>query len=82
MIRRFLFSLPLALLLITAVGCGYNLRGTSTGVPEFTDLRLQLPESEPEFERVLLRSLQTAGIGVHEAGDASAPKFPPAGNWP
>ena len=76
MIRRFLFSLPLALLLITAVGCGYNLRGTVTGAPEFTDLRLQLPESEPEFERVLLRSLQTAGIDVHEAGDANARNFP------
>ena len=76
MIRRFPFSLPLALLLITAVGCGYNLRGTMAGAPEFTDLRLQLPQSEPEFERVLLRSLQTAGIGVHAAGDTNARNFP------
>lgn len=76
MTRRFPFSLPLALLLIAIAGCGYNLRGTGAGAPEFTDLRLQLPESEPEFERVLLRSLQTAGIGVHEAGDANARNFP------
>ncbi len=76
MIRRFPISLPLAVLLMTTIGCGYNLRGTTAAAPEFTDLRLQLPESEPEFERVLLRSLQTAGIGVHEAGDAGARNYP------
>jgi len=76
MTRRFLFSLLPELMLVTLAGCGYNLRGTGAGAPDFTDLRLQLPESEPEFERVLLRSLQTAGIGVHEAGDANARSFP------
>lgn len=76
MTRRFLFSLLPVLMLVTLAGCGYNLRGTGAGTPDFTDLRLQLPESEPEFERVLLRSLQTAGIGVHETGDANARNFP------
>ena len=76
MIRRFPFSLPLAILLMTTIGCGYNLRGSTAAEPEFTDLRLQLPESEPEFERVLLRSLQTAGIGVHDADDVDARNFP------
>ena len=76
MTRRFLFSLLPVLMLVTLAGCGYNLRGTGAGAPDFTGLRLQLPESGPEFERVLLRSLQTAGIGVHEAGDASVRNFP------
>lgn len=76
MTRRYLICLLPALMLATLAGCGYNLRGTAAAAPEFTDLRLQLPESEPEFERVLLRSLRTAGIGVHDAGDAGARSFP------
>lgn len=76
MTRRYLICLLPALMLATLADCGYNLRGTTAAAPEFTDLRLQLPESEPEFERVLLSNLRTAGIGVHDAGDADARSFP------
>ena len=73
MTRRFLFRILPALTLATITGCGYNLRGTGAGAPEFSDLRLQLPGAEPEFERILRRSLETAGIVAYEAG---APDFP------
>lgn len=76
MSRRLLLQLLPALVLATLAGCGYNLRGAGSEAPQFTDLRLQLPASEPEFERVLRRGLQTAGIRAYDAGDDAARNFP------
>lgn len=76
MIRRLLLHLLPALVLATLAGCGYNLRGSGSEAQGFTDLRLQLPASEPEFERILRRGLQTAGIRAYDAGDDNATNFP------
>lgn len=76
MAPRLPLGLLLALWLLTTAGCGYELRGSGVLAPQFTDLRLQLPESEPEFAGELLRGLQTAGIGVHDADAADARDFP------
>lgn len=74
--RRLLFYMLPALMLATINSCGYNLRGTGVGTPEFSELRLQLPGAEPEFERILRRSLETAGIRVYGAGDTGAGDSP------
>jgi len=71
--RRLLICMLPTLMLATITGCGYNLRGTGVGTPEFSELRLQLPGAEPEFERILRRSLETAGIAAVEAGAADFP---------
>ncbi len=71
--RRLLIYMLPALMLATITGCGYNLRGTGVDTPEFSELRLQLPGAEPEFERILRRSLETSGIVAVEAGAADFP---------
>ena len=76
MAPRLPLGLALALWLLTTAGCGYELRGSVALAPQFADLRLRLPESEPELAAELLRGLQTAGIGVHDADAADAGDFP------
>ncbi len=42
-------------------GCGYTLRGARTGRGRLSQLQLRMPDSEPALERILRRSLETAG---------------------
>ena len=77
--RRILFVLLPALLLPLATGCGYQLRGSDSGAgagPDLSDLRLQMPQSEADFARLLRRRLESSGFILHEADDAAAADFP------
>ena len=76
MARRLLLPLLPALLLALAAGCGYQLRGVDGAAPGFSDLRLRIPQSEPGFNSLLRRRLETAGITLHAAGDPSAQEYP------
>ncbi len=74
--RRLLLPLLPALLLSLAAGCGYQLRGMDGAAPGFSDLRLQIPQSEPGFADLLRRGLESAGITLHAAGDPAAREYP------
>ena len=74
-----MFVLLPALLLPLASGCGYQLRGSDSGAGAasgFSDLRLQMPQSEADFARLLRRQLASSGFILHEADDAAAADFP------
>ena len=74
-----MFVLLPALLLPLVTGCGYQLRGSGSGArttTDFSDLRLQMPQSEADFARLLRRRLESSGFTLHEADDAAAAQFP------
>ncbi len=74
--RRLLLPLLPALLLALAPGCGYQLRGMDGAAPGLRDLRLRMPQSEPGFEDLLRRRLESAGITLHAAADPAAQAHP------
>ncbi len=76
MARRLLLPLLPALLLALAAGCGYQLRGMDGAMSGWRDLRLQIPQSEPGFNSLLRRRLETAGITLHAAVDPAAREYP------
>jgi LPS-assembly lipoprotein len=51
-------------LLLALTSCGYSLRGSDSLAANFQSIQLNVEQSNGEFSRLLLRSLQSAGVDV------------------
>ncbi len=49
---------------LTLLSCGYSLRGSDTLTANFDAIQLNVEQSNSELSRLLLRSLQSAGVKV------------------